>query len=216
MKLYLIRHGETPWNKLWHIQGCTNVPLNENGISVAQDTDDAIKKLGIHFDKVYASPLDRAYKTAEILCQNNPITVDDRLREISFGDYEGTPVPLIGDPSTGIDQNVYNCFFDTDNYIPHNGESIEMVCARAESFLEEEILNKNWDNEQNILIVAHGGIIRAFLSVVQHKKIKDFWNIKIPNVAVTTMNYDHNHHTLSVDQIGFTYYEDSRIHKLDK
>ena len=89
MKLYLIRHGETDWNIVKRLQGATDIPLNENGEALARETAEGLKE--IPFDMVFTSPLKRAYRTAEIVKGNReiPLIIEERIREICFGDYEG-------------------------------------------------------------------------------------------------------------------------------
>ena len=89
MELYLIRHGETEWNKQNRLQGNIDVPLSAEGIRMAEGAAERLSE--IHFNKIYSSPLSRAFTTAEIICKNQHdlIKKDDRLREISFGAGEG-------------------------------------------------------------------------------------------------------------------------------
>lgn len=89
MDIYLIRHGETDWNKEKKLQGVTDIPLNAYGIELAEKTAEGLKD--VPFDRIYTSPLIRAKKTAEIIRGNRPIdlVVKEELKEISFGDYEG-------------------------------------------------------------------------------------------------------------------------------
>lgn len=95
MKLYIIRHGETDWNKQKRLQGQSDTMLNEYGIELAEITAKALKD--VQFDYIFSSPLKRAYKTAEIIRgeRNVPIVTDDRLKEIGFGINEGVRSELI-------------------------------------------------------------------------------------------------------------------------
>ena len=92
MDIYLIRHGETDYNKVRRLQGVTDIPLNARGIELAQKTAERLKD--IHFDRIYTSPLIRARKTAEIIRGNRDLEIipTEGLREISFGDYEGLTI----------------------------------------------------------------------------------------------------------------------------
>lgn len=91
MRIYIARHGQTDWNVQHKAQGHSDIPLNEAGIQQAEALRDNIKD--IKFTAVYASPLKRAAKTAEIATSGKyPITFDERLAERSFGDYEGTEI----------------------------------------------------------------------------------------------------------------------------
>ena len=70
MKLYIIRHGETDWNKEKRLQGQSDTQLNEYGIELARITGEALKD--VHFDYIFSSPLKRAYKTAELIRMAGP------------------------------------------------------------------------------------------------------------------------------------------------
>ena len=107
MDIYLIRHGETDWNKTKRLQGVTDIPLNACGIELAEKTAEGLKD--VPFDRIYTSPLIRAKKTAEIIRGDRPVelVVTDGLKEISFGEYEGLchepehytiPKSVINDP----------------------------------------------------------------------------------------------------------------------
>ena len=85
MRLYIIRHGETQWNKVKRLQGQTDIPLAEEGIRLARETGEGMKELPI--DLVISSPLTRAVQTAQLLTEGRdvPILTDERIIEISFG-----------------------------------------------------------------------------------------------------------------------------------
>ena len=89
MEIYIIRHGQTVWNKSRRLQGRTDIELNENGIRLAIESGENMKD--IYFDKIYCSPLTRAKTTAELIRGERDIEliVDDRLKELCFGEYEG-------------------------------------------------------------------------------------------------------------------------------
>ena len=70
MELYIIRHGETKWNSEKRLQGRSDIELNEYGIELARITSEALKD--VKFDRIYSSPLKRAYETAEIL-RDDPV-----------------------------------------------------------------------------------------------------------------------------------------------
>ena len=89
MIVYLMRHGETDWNKARRLQGQSDIALNENGIDLARKTAAGLK--GVTFDRVFSSPLKRALMTAQIIAAESGCAVetDDRLKEINFGPSEG-------------------------------------------------------------------------------------------------------------------------------
>ena len=86
-KVILVRHGETDWNKEYRLQGRTQILLNERGREQARQTAAGLKRQGIVFDAVYASPLLRAVETAEILSgfPRERIKTDERIIEFAFG-----------------------------------------------------------------------------------------------------------------------------------
>ena len=65
MKIYIIRHGQTEWNKSGRLQGQTDIALNENGKELAVKVGYALKE--ISFDRVISSPLARAVETAQLV-----------------------------------------------------------------------------------------------------------------------------------------------------
>ena len=123
MDIYLIRHGETDWNKTKRLQGVTDIPLNAYGIELAEKTAEGLKD--VPFDRIYTSPLIRAKKTAEIIRGDRPVelVVTDGLKEISFGEYEG----LCHEPEHyTIPKPGFRKFFEDPEHFetPPGGESL--------------------------------------------------------------------------------------------
>ena len=89
MNLFLIRHGETTWNKEGRIQGTSDIELSEAGIEQARRLALSLKDSDIGV--IHASPLKRAYKTAEIInsFHGGTIEVHPELMEMDQGDFEG-------------------------------------------------------------------------------------------------------------------------------
>lgn len=179
MLLYIIRHGETAWNAVRKIQGAVDIPLNENGIKLAKITGERLKD--VPFDVAISSPLQRAYKTAELVLggRNIPIETDKRIQEISFGELEGAQVSNV-DPLHPF----YNFFADAYHYVPaRNGESIHDVCERAGKFYQE-LIHRPDLQDKTVLIATHGCVLRALLQPV-YEDISDFWQGGVcPNCGV--------------------------------
>ena len=190
MDIYLIRHGETDWNKSKRLQGITDIPLNAYGIELAEKTAEGLKD--IHFDRIYTSPLIRAYKTAELIRGSRPIEIipADGLLEISFGDYEGlTHLP----EHYNIPRPDFRKFFDDpENYItPPNGESLQHLRERTSAFVRS--IMENPENEAlTILMASHGAAIRGILSGLQNLPISGFWSGPVhKNCGVTKLHAEH-------------------------
>ena len=86
MHLYIMRHGETFWNKKGLIQGSSDIELTPYGEELAADTRDGFAREGLQFQKIYTSPYKRAVKTAEIIAQKQQAVVQiDRSEERRVG-----------------------------------------------------------------------------------------------------------------------------------
>lgn len=169
MELYIIRHGETDWNKEKRLQGRSDIELNSYGIELARITSDALKD--IKYDVIYSSPLKRAYTTAEIIRRDRPVEIitDERLVEMSFGDLEGVD-------RTKLPENFHLFFDEPENFetIP-NGESYEQLVARASDFIDNVVIPASTKYD-NMLVVAHGALNRALMITLNHESIKDMWS----------------------------------------
>ena len=177
--LYLIRHGMTDWNKVKRIQGGTDTSLNEEGKRMAAEA--AARYRDVHFDKCFCSPLLRARQTADILLEGRdiPTEYDDRLKELSFGEYEGLEYPLLPD-----DHPVRAAFRDPAHYVPgHGGESIGDLLARTRDFLEERVYPL-LEEDKDILIVGHGAMDSALIVNVRNLPVENFWDEGIENCVL--------------------------------
>ncbi|SDN10518.1 histidine phosphatase family protein [Sediminibacillus halophilus] len=150
----LVRHGETDWNLQGRLQGETNIPLNETGIQQAKECRDYFKDM--HMDRIITTPLVRAQKTAEIINENwqKPIEIMDAFKERSFGEAEGMPME------------------ERNKRYPHrNYPGQEPFDAFRERVMQgvEEVSKKYFEEE--LLLVAHGGVINVILSTISNGEI---------------------------------------------
>ena len=148
IKLYLVRHGKTNWNEEHKVQGITDIPLNENGINAAYKLKDEIDLDKI--DVIFSSPLKRALDTAKIIADDKKdIIIDERLKERSFGSFEGKYLTLMDLSSQ----------WDLSNQENEYGiEKLSDLMNRTKEFID--FLKENYDNK-NILIVSHGCTIKG-------------------------------------------------------
>ena len=170
MKIYLMRHGETKWNKRSKLQGQVDIPLAPKGIEQAEMTSEGLKD--IPFDHIFSSPLKRAYKTAQVVRRDRPIEIvrDDRLKEMSFGTSEGK---IIGKIMANPAMVRYQRFrLDPAHFRPAKyGEYFQDVLKRTDEFFQEEIVSLEGKAE-NILIVAH---VRSFILNFTKRPLSEFW-----------------------------------------
>lgn len=200
MLIYLMRHGETDWNKERRLQGQSDIPLNEYGIELAVKTAEAL--VDVAFDAAFCSPLERAEKTAGIILgeRKTPLYKDIRLKEINFGTSEGI---CFDAAKKNPEDPLHDFFCRPECYLPPEGaESFAQVAERGESFLQEKILPLEGSCE-NILIVAHGAFNRSLLNSIMGTPLKDFWRISLPNCAVSI---------LSLEDGQFKVAEESRVY----
>lgn len=185
MKLYLVRHGETEWNKEGRVQGHSDIPLNEYGRYLAEETANGLKD--IPFGLAYTSPLSRAKETAEIILAGREIPIYEELniQEMGFGAAEGM---YCRGENRGPGSDEFNKLFtDTENYkVPEGGESILQLMDRIQGFLQGLYENPELQDKA-ILITSHGATLTAMLNLIKEKKdIAEFWKNGVPvNCAVT-------------------------------
>lgn len=189
MLVYLIRHGETDQNKHRNLQGQGNFPLNEYGRELAGITGKALAE--VPFDCVFSSPLIRALETAKIIIGNRkiPLLEDDRIQEISFGEYEGL---CCGREGYNIPDEHFPYFFVApEKYqVPPKGESFEEIIKRTGAFWKELTANPEYQ-EKTILVSTHGCALKALLANIRSTQIKDFWGEGVhKNCAVTIVKVE--------------------------
>lgn len=193
MLIFIIRHGETDYNVKSKLQGWIDNPLNQNGIDLAIITGSALRNT--HFDLAISSPLIRAYDTAKYILEysnnfNTPIITDDRLKEISFGAWEGLSCSK---DHYELPEPGFDIFFkDPFSMKPFpEGENVSMVCIRTGLFLRELIHNEEL-RDKTILLSMHGCSMRAILNSIYDDK-RDFWHGRVPfNCAVNIVEYKNN------------------------
>ena len=183
-KIFLIRHGETEWNKIGKLQGISDIKLSPEGLHQAQ-------LLAAHtpfhaVDAIYSSDLVRALMTAKVLADkfDLPIIEERGLRETSFGDWEGRSLnELAKENPKGFE----NFFTYPDKFQPPNGETFLQSQARVMNALDEIIA----DNEnKNIIIITHGAVIRLIFCAALYIPIRKMWAINQNNMALNILTHD--------------------------
>lgn len=165
MELFLVRHGETAWNKERRYYGHSDVPLSEKGISQAKELGHYFHRMD--FDKVIVSPLVRAMDTAKELT-DHAFTVEERLMEQNFGRFEGKTYQELEE----LFPEELTCWNqDYQEYCLPEGESFRMVRERVEDFL-----NDLWKEEGKVLLVAHKGTLGHLFASMLHLPLSGYWN----------------------------------------
>lgn len=191
MKLYLIRHGETDFNKRRLLQGQTNTELNDYGRELAKKTAEGLKE--VPFDLAFTSPLRRAKETAQIVLGDRkiPLVEEERIQEISFGAYEGL---CIDKERYNIPDAAFMNFFNQPEAYntPPNGETFAEVLRRTGEFLNELLAEKEYA-DKTILVSTHGCALKALLADVRNTPLSEFWGGGVnKNCAVTILETGEN------------------------
>ena len=174
--LYIMRHGKTDWNVRHKLQGRTDIPLNLEGKELAEHA--AKECSNIHFDVCYCSPLCRAKETAEIVLKgrNIPIIIDERLKEMGFGVFEGRENNF-DEPGNPISV----LFKNPESYCAvENGESLEALFARTGEFIHE-VIEPAVQQGKDILIMGHGAMNSSIICQIKNIPVEQFWSAGIEN-----------------------------------
>ena len=163
MVFYLVRHGQTDWNKEGKIQGQTDIPMNGEGVRQMNELADRIVREGITFDKLIASPMDRARKSAEIIAEktgfSGNVVFDADFIERNCGLLEGE----IWHPGLNMDDPKYK------------RETLQEICERAETALNKYA----FPDDAKIMIVSHGAMLAAVRTVLSDYKM-DYKDNTVP------------------------------------
>lgn len=180
-KLFLIRHGETLWNKELKYQGHADIALSPTGLKQAKLAADALSSQPI--SAVYASDLSRAIATAEKIAEKFQLSVQQKpgLREISFGLWEGLTYAQIEKKWPGKAKQLFE---DATSIKIPDGETFSAVQSRTITALEEIIT----ENEgKTVAVVSHGAAIRALLCGLLEIPLRNLWKLRQDNTAINVI-----------------------------
>ncbi|SHF09511.1 histidine phosphatase family protein [Clostridium fallax] len=188
MNIYITRHGETEWNTEKRMQGWRNSNLTELGLKQAEALRDRLQD--INLDVIYASPLKRAYDTANIIkgSKNIEIIKSDDLREMGFGNWEGMTLEEIESHPEYKDE-IYNLYNNPVEYKPFGGETINNVSERVHNILDEIIQNNKY---KDILIVTHGMTLKFVMAYFAKKAKMEYEDVIFGQASLTHVKLDDN------------------------
>lgn len=185
-KIFLIRHGQTDYNKRGVVQGSgIDAPLNETGINQAEAFYQAYKDLP--FQKVYTSVLQRSIQSVDSFIQTGlPHSKLSGLNEINWGEKEGK-VANEGDHKYYT--NIIKSWREgkLDRAIP-GGESPVMVLERQKPALQH-ILN---DEEELVLVCMHGRAMRILLCLMLNKSLSQMDQYEHANLCLYVLEYNYD------------------------
>ena len=184
MKITLVRHTS--------LNISSNICYGQSDVDVSIKFDEELrvlreKLLNKEFDAIYSSPLQRCHKLAQALSTDETlnfsernIVLDDRLKELHFGDWELSSWD-------DIPRDIFDTWAnDYANLAPPKGETFSQLHARAKSFVDDV---SNHSQDKNILVITHGGLIRALIAEVLQIPLKRLFRMTIDYASITQLEF---------------------------
>ena len=182
-KWFLVRHGETDWNVEGRAQGQSSEPLNETGRLQAKRLGDRLSS--VQFSAAYASDLPRVVETADTILDSHDTSLQTviELREKHYGTWDGKTFTQIKaeDPASYA-----RLFEDNITFAPPGGESDSDLICRVNLAVEQ--LKQAHRDDENILVVSHGGTIRATLVVLLGLPTEAIWRFYLQNGSLSVLD----------------------------
>jgi len=182
--IFLIRHGETLWNREQRCQGFTDIELSEKGLAQAERLAGYLSKIST-LSAVYSSDLSRAKKTAEIIAQKQGLEVkaDPRLRELNQGELEGKNLQSMLSSHPGLLEQWAK---EPAVVVMPGGESLSELQTRAwESYREITARHQG----QEIAVVGHNLCNTVILCKILDLHLNFFRRIKQSSSALNEIEY---------------------------
>ena len=190
--IYLVRHGQTAWNKEEIFRGRTDIPLDETGLKQAELVGQYFK--GMEIQAIYSSSLSRAWETAEKIAEFHDLKVQPLrgIIDMSFGNWEGRPHQEIRES----DKETYRQWVETPHLVRlPGGESLDDVRVRAMAALEE-IIRKN--SGKTLVFVSHRVICKVLICAILGLDNSHFWQITKHTTAINLIQHRNGKYFLSL------------------
>ncbi len=228
MKLVIVRHGESEWNKLNLFSGWTDISLSEKGIEEAKEGGKALRDAGFDFDICYTSYLKRAIHTLNyILTEMDrcwlPVVKTWKLNERHYGNLQGLNKAETA-AKYGEDQvKIWRRSFDIappvlsegDDRCPHSqpayrmveknelpfSESLKDTIARAVPYFES-VIKKDMEAGKRVLIAAHGNSLRALIKHFEKLSDEEIIQVNVPTGVPLVYEFDENFTVIGKEYLG--------------
>ena len=195
-QIFIVRHGETVWNREGRIQGHTDVALSGKGLEQASRL--ARRLDTVRFDAAYASDLCRASQTAVTILDGRdvPLHPTAQLREYHKGVFEG----LTASELRARFPSEYPTYIAKDlDYAPDGGESTREVSERMTCVINEI---KERHLGDTVLVVGHGGSLRAAMMALLGMPLDANWRFVFGNCTLTIVDTYHDNAVLRLFNDG--------------
>lgn len=180
MKIYIVRHGETQWNKEELFRGRKDIYLNETGKKQAES-------IGLYFsyrpiNQIVSSPLARAYQTAESISKNTGVAIEtmEEFIDINFGIWEGLSLQRV-EESFPADFTIWKT--SPEKLRIKNAETLAMARDRISAGLANIISGQ----EGTIVLVTHRVICKILVLHALEIENRHFWDMKYDPGSITLL-----------------------------
>lgn len=204
---YLVRHGQTYFNRYNKLQGWGNSPLTENGLADAKQTGEKLSD--IHFSAAYSSDTTRAIDTAQIILNENTSDCQPKLisllnfREQFYGSFEGSNMDVAW-LDAGAPYGLKSYAEIVDNYgLPstkdflkaadpwHDAENDDEYWARIDEGFDKLFKNTAIADNSNVLLISHGNTLLSLADRYGEDKIS--LHARPKNGSVSKLFYENGH-----------------------
>jgi len=177
----LLRHGACEGGEIY--RGSTDVPLSVEGESQMQSAATRVSDCSV----LIASPLIRCRQFAKGLASQRglPLLVDERFREMHFGEWEGRELKRVWKEDN---ERAMQFYTDPVNHTPPGGENVVDVQTRVVAGLQEQLATHSGEN---LLIVCHGGVIRLLLCHMLKMPLSVISRLHVPYGSLTRLQVYH-------------------------
>jgi phosphoserine phosphatase len=197
---YLIRHGNTIWNRDIRFRGQTDLPLDETGLEQARATAKALA--GVTFAAVFASPLKRAFNTAEMIAREAGLTARPLpdLLDINFGAWQGKTPDEVRQECPEL-----LALYESAPHLVHfpDGESLDMARAR---YLRAVVSAAEKYPRKTVCLVAHQAVNRVLLSAVLGMGNEGYWRISQGTCCINEFSYNPATFRFIVERLNDTHH----------
>jgi len=178
-KWLLVRHAEAIWNSEGRIQGHVEVPLNEKGRAQAEALRRRLASVDIQ--AAYTSNLARAVETTRVILRGRsvPLFPLPALREFSYGLWEGLTFEEV---EKNYPHEYARLMGDGEDFAPPGGESTKELVERIKGFV---FSTKASNAEGTLLIVGHGGSLRALIICLLELPNSAFWRLYLDPASLS-------------------------------
>ncbi|HEU65489.1 MAG TPA: histidine phosphatase family protein [Chloroflexi bacterium] len=191
MKLILVRHGETSWNKERRVQGgASDIELNDTGMEQARRLANFLKNEPI--TAILSSPMQRAIATAKTIASHHqlPLEIDHRLKELKVGELEGMSVANV---STTFSQFLIKWWQDKKTTNSPDEENLAELQQRAwkviESLLERHKTGPEHDDKTTVVVVSHYFVTLAIILKALNLPLDCFVKFRVDLGGVSILEF---------------------------